>query len=144
MRMYLAGPVTNGGTISPFDAPARFALAEREVMILGHVPLSPLVVKLEPSATWRDYMVHTIRLLLTCDGAYFLRGWEGSRGARLEHLIAAGLEMTILYQPTDDASITTATCIANRCIRLRICERFCQPHHNQRCVKGSPCRLLNK
>ncbi len=45
----------------------------------------------DPNAQWLNCMRMDIARLVTCDAVYMLQGWEASRGARLEHTIAAGL-----------------------------------------------------
>lgn len=109
--IYIAGPITNGGTVPAGDAKQRFEAAKLEVVQLGYRAITPMEIcwpKLGQEAnkeTWPEFMKLNIRSLLECDGIYLLRGWEDSRGARLEKLIADGLEMTVLYQTPLDAII---------------------------------------
>lgn len=39
-----------------------------------------------------------IELLLSCDGIYMLKGWEKSKGAKLEHEIATALKIKMMYE----------------------------------------------
>lgn len=99
LLVYLAGPITG---IPDFRE--RFAQATNEVLLLGHTPISPLEVCTQAGLTegvdsYRAFMVADIRALLACEGLYALVGWENSKGARLEHMIAAALNMEIIYQP---------------------------------------------
>ena len=48
-----------------------------------------------PRAT---YLRKDVEELLTCDAIYMLKGWETSKGARLEHLIASELGLHIYYE----------------------------------------------
>lgn len=105
--VYIAGPITNGGLTPRSDAFERFRVACLEVIQLGYVPVSPLEINAEIAHgedRWRAVMRLDIPALINCDGAYFLAGWENSRGARLEHLIAEGLGLFILYQEESGAS----------------------------------------
>jgi len=99
-RIYIAGPIANTD-----DFVARFTTARREVNALGYTPVCPIELngvdkdsRKEDAANRRTYLINDIRALLECDGIYLLRNWEHSRGARLEKLIADGLDLTVLYQ----------------------------------------------
>ena len=48
--------------------------------------------------TWREYMIADIIELVKCDAIYMIKGWELSRGARLEHHIASDMGMEVFYQ----------------------------------------------
>lgn len=96
--VYIAGPI---GTST--DARERFAKGAQEVAQLGYRPVSPLelcggTTHVNACHTWREHMIMDIRALLECHGIYLLRGWENSRGARLEKLIADGLDMMVMFQ----------------------------------------------
>lgn len=47
---------------------------------------------------WLICMAVCIRHLLRCRRVYMLRGWQSSRGARIEHRIAVLLHKQIIYQ----------------------------------------------
>lgn len=100
LKIYIAGPIA--GTT---DFVYRFGVARGEVGLMGYQPVCPLELngvdensRLEDSTSRRRYLINDIHALLECDGIYLLRGWEHSRGARLEKLIADGLGLIILYQ----------------------------------------------
>lgn len=99
--MYIAGPITN-----TTDFRERFQQGVLEVAQLGYTPVSPLdvtkAVGIEDDGNpdiWLVCVKADIRALLECDGVYCLRGWENSRGARIEQFIANALGLLILYQP---------------------------------------------
>lgn len=97
-NIYIAGPISD-----TTDYYERFRQACIEVKLLGHTSVSPIeVVKAaQCGGDWLACMRADIHALIECDGLYALRGWEHSKGARLEHLIAEGLGLEILYQPDD-------------------------------------------
>lgn len=103
-NFYIAGPISNST-----DFRERFAVGCTEVLLLGHTPVSPLDVTKTKGINddggeglWLVCMRADIHALIECDGIYMLRGWEESKGARLEHLIADGLGLEIVYQPEDE------------------------------------------
>ena len=84
-RIYLSGPMTG---LPEFNYPAFNAEAAR-LRALGYDVVNP--AENPPQATWADYMRQDIPQLLTCDTIALLPGWHDSKGARMEHYIAAGL-----------------------------------------------------
>ena len=100
MRIYISGPIT--GTT---DYMERFAAAECELWYKGWDdivnPAEILSVQLPEGSSWETYMGESLKLLCECDAIYMMRGWEGSRGARLEHVVAEALELRVLEQEYD-------------------------------------------
>lgn len=86
-RIYLSGPMTD---MPDFNYPAFNAEAAR-LRALGYDVVNP--AENPPQASWAEYMRYDIPLLLTCDTLALLPGWHTSKGARMEHYIAAGLGM---------------------------------------------------
>lgn len=96
--VYIAGPVTD----TP-DFRERFKEGCLEVARLGHKPVSPVDLPKPFTDTgakeiWLACMRVDIPALINCDAIYLLRGWENSRGARLEKLIAEGLGLEVMFQ----------------------------------------------
>lgn len=88
MKLYISGPMTG---IADHNFPA-FMAAEQELRAAGHDVVNPAA--LQPAVegkTWAEYMREDLRALLGCDGVAFLPGWGDSRGATLEHHVAAEL-----------------------------------------------------
>jgi hypothetical protein len=52
--------------------------------------------------TWPEYLRRDLQALLTCDGIYMIRGWQNSKGARLERNVAKRLGMKISRSHGDD------------------------------------------
>lgn len=94
-RVYVAGPMTG---LPDLNSPAFVAEVAR-LRAEGHEVLSPTEINagLEHEG-WHACMRRDIPVLLTCDAVQLLRGWQGSKGARIEAFLAAefGLEV---WQP---------------------------------------------
>lgn len=100
LNIYIAGPIANTD-----DFVYRFGVARGEVGLMGYQPVCPIELngvdensRKEDAENRLAYLRKDIAALINCDGIYLLRGWENSRGARLEKLIADGLDLLILYQ----------------------------------------------
>lgn len=83
--VYISGPITGDP-----DYKKHFAEAEKFLRMLGYKVKNPAKGE-KPGKAWEYYMVKDLKKLLTCRAIYLLRGWERSRGARLEQLIAQEL-----------------------------------------------------
>ena len=97
MKVYIAGVVSKGGTLSEYERRKNFgqfyAEAER-LKSLGHEPVNPL--DLHPilgDVKWGDALRADLKGLLECDAISKLPGWNESRGAQLEVHIARELGM---------------------------------------------------
>jgi Domain of unknown function (DUF4406) len=90
-RIYVSGPMTG---LPELNFPAFNATAE-SLRAVGHVVTNP--AELNPDgASWHDCMRRDIVALMDCDTVATLPGWEHSKGARLEVLIAERLGMTVV------------------------------------------------
>lgn len=90
-RLYLAGPMTG---IPDYNYPQFNAVAE-QLRGKGFVVENPAENDAPACGTWKGYMRIALRQLSICDVVAFLPGWEGSRGARLEHQVATELGLKI-------------------------------------------------
>lgn len=81
---------------------AVFARAEEELRGRGYDPVNPFNNGVSLDAPYGDHMRADLRMLLGCDGIYLLRGWMSSRGARLEHDVAAACGMEVIAEFGDD------------------------------------------
>jgi hypothetical protein len=88
--LYLAGPMQG---LPQLNFPAFNAEAER-LRALGYNVINPADLN-ESGTPWATCMRTDIRMLLMCDGVALLPGWEKSRGANLEWLIATELGMPV-------------------------------------------------
>lgn len=53
---------------------------------------------LDEQESWKDYMKIHIPAMIGCEAVVMLTGWETSRGAALERMIAHELRMPIYYE----------------------------------------------
>lgn len=97
MKIYISGKVTGTN-----DYVERFAEAQRTLEV--KYPCCEVVnpvrenSKLPEDTSWIGYMANSVNLLSECDVIYMLKGWEQSRGAGIEHTIAIGAEMEVIYE----------------------------------------------
>lgn len=108
-RLYLAGPMTG---IPELNFPAFHAEAAR-LRALGFEVVNPAEINggadelvacaaMTPEQLqdhWRNCMRRDIAELVQCDGIALLPAWERSRGATLEHHVAAALGLRV-YHPS--------------------------------------------
>lgn len=114
-RLYIAGPMAG---LPQLNFPAFNAEAER-LRALGYDVVNPAELN-EPGTPWAQCMRRDIRALLMCDAIALLPGWECSRGANLEWLIATELGMPVLQADMidaaghDEATLPTGASVALR------------------------------
>ena len=99
--IYISGPIT--GVV---EARHRFKETEMWLSYQGHTPLNPMEIEdpvetLENEELWAYYMKEALTLLFTADGIYMLEGWEDSRGAKLEFLVATELNIPVHFAHED-------------------------------------------
>lgn len=90
-RIYLSGPM-NG--LPGLNFAALHAMTTN-LRAGGHTVTNPAELNPE-SGNWNDCMRRDIAALMDCDTVATLPGWEHSKGARLEVLIAERLGMTVV------------------------------------------------
>lgn len=89
--IYLSGPMTG---FPDLNFPAFHAMTT-SLRAGGHKVTNP--AELNPDGgSWNDCMRCDIAALMNCDTVATLPGWEHSKGARLEVLIAERLGMTVV------------------------------------------------
>ena len=89
MILYISGPMTG---LPEHNYPA-FHAAEARLRDAGHNVLNP--ARQPAQASWEDYLRRDLTQVLAAEGVALLPGWRRSRGARLEHHVAAELGMDI-------------------------------------------------
>lgn len=91
---YVAGPMTG---IENYNF-NNFNRVASELRAQGLTVLNPADAGVVEDATWEDYMAYCLTQIGQCGVMYMLKGWEMSRGACLEQLIAMRLGMKIIYE----------------------------------------------
>ena len=98
--IYVSGKIT--GTS---DYVERFSAVEDKLIAEGYEVLNPvrtgkwLERYLAPEKpTWVQYMKYAIAAMMEADSIYMLRGWNQSKGARLERFLARVLNYNIIYE----------------------------------------------
>lgn len=89
------------GAIAHYDLDERraaFDHAARYLSIKGYEPINPFENGISQEAHWKEHMRVDIGLLLTCDYIYMLRGWELSKGAKLELDVASSCGIQVLFE----------------------------------------------
>ena len=80
MRIYISGPISGNP-----DFAEQFAKAAETIEARGYEYINPAELgKVLPDASWRDYMAVCRQLVPMADAITFLKGWQGSNGARRE------------------------------------------------------------
>lgn len=89
------------GAIAHYDLDERraaFDHAARYLSIKGYEPINPFENGISQEAHWKEHMRVDMGLLLTCDYIYMLRGWELSKGAKLELDVASSCGIQVLFE----------------------------------------------
>ena len=94
-RVYISGAIAHHDISERKRA---FAAAETELKKLGMEPVNPFRNGLPEDADWRQHMRVDIGLLLGCGYVYMLKGWELSKGAKLELDVASSCGIKVLFE----------------------------------------------
>jgi len=96
MKIYISGPIT-GRPIK--EAEEHFERFESILIRLNTKPINPMRIKpFLGLKNWYCYMITDVWALLKCDAIYMLKGWEQSRGAKIEKRIAEFMGMRKFYE----------------------------------------------
>ena len=93
---YLSGPMTGikDGNYPAFDRTAK------HIRDLGHTVCNPAELGAFEGWQWEDYLRRDLRYLLDCRSIAVMRGWQKSRGARLEVAVARSIGMPMVDADT--------------------------------------------
>lgn len=91
MHVYISGPMT-GLPDSNREAFRQAAFHWRENT---YDVCNPVDIYVPDGSSWETYLREDLKALLNCTAIAMLPGWEQSRGARVEHLIAVILDMPV-------------------------------------------------
>lgn len=92
-RVYISGAIA-GHDIE--ERKIAFANVEDMLQRLGYEPVNPFNNGIPAEEHWRVHMHADIKLLLDCDFIYMMKGWEMSKGCKLEHDVATSCGITVL------------------------------------------------
>lgn len=91
-KIYISGPMTG----YPDDNYPAFFAEEERLIKLGYEVLNP--ARLPKQKDWNGYMRESIKMLMDADEVVMLRGYNMSKGARIEKNIAERLDMKIIFR----------------------------------------------
>lgn len=89
MKIYIAGKITGEPTYK-----ARYKEAEYKLKAEGHIVSNP--AELPEGMAKEDYMRICFAMIDVADKVYFLPGWYGSAGARLEYDYCAYIDKPVI------------------------------------------------
>lgn len=92
-KVYLAGKVTG---LNYAEATHKFGQQEVLLMRQGLEVVNPLNI-VDSNDAWPVAMSKCIKALVDCSKVYFMPCWKDSKGARIEHDLASGLGIEIVY-----------------------------------------------
>ena len=96
MIIYISGPISG---LPDGNRPA-FAEMAATLRSKGWEVVNPHeLFAAEVEESWEGYMRKDLAALLTCTHIVLLPGWEQSRGARLEQLIADAVGILLVERP---------------------------------------------
>lgn len=103
-RIYISGMIAH----LPLDERRRaFKMAADYWSLKGLDVVNPFENGLSQEADWHDHMRRDIRNLTECDYIYMLRGWEHSKGAKLEMDVASSCGITVIFESDNRELINT-------------------------------------
>lgn len=94
MKIYISGKISG----IEKEAPALFESAELTIKQFGHEPVNPMKLNHNHDRSWHSYMKEDLKAMMDCDAVYFLSNWQDSKGAIIEHGLAAQLGLKLIYQ----------------------------------------------
>ena len=95
MKLYISGQISG---LNLNEAKATFKAVEDVLVKTGCEVINPFNLFKEQDLTWSEFMVVDIKALLDCNAIIMLKGWEKSKGSRLEKKIEKELDYHIIYE----------------------------------------------
>ena len=93
-KLFISGSISG----RPYkDAAIHFNSAATLAYQIGFDPVNPIQL-CHPDWSWWRCMAVCLWHLMWCDAVFMLRGWDMSRGARIEHRVAEILGKVIMYE----------------------------------------------
>jgi len=97
-KIYISGKITG---LEKEEAEEAFEKAEYGLRNKGWDVVNPMKIERAHDLSWESYMKNDIKALLDCDAVFMLKGWEDSRGARVENDIVRALKIMWFTQNDD-------------------------------------------
>ncbi len=94
-RVYISGAIAHHEMSERVSA---FGQAARYLELKGYEAVNPFENGVSQEAHWKEHMRADIGLLLGCDRIYMLRGWELSKGAKLELDVASSCGIRVMFE----------------------------------------------
>ena len=104
-KIYISGRITG---LPKAEYEALFNEAEANLKGKGYEVITPIRIKpaaeeIDPATKteaeiWQAHIKADIRELMNCHAVYMLHNWELSEGATLEHSIAIGMKLPVIYE----------------------------------------------
>lgn len=101
-RIYISGAIAHHDISERMRA---FLRAAEYIKAQGGTPVNPFDNGVPVNADWREHMRADIHVLTDCDGILMLRGWEQSKGAKLEFDVATSCGLEVWYQYRSPAAL---------------------------------------
>jgi hypothetical protein len=93
--LYISGKIS-GRQLG--EAQHHFFTHQKLIEKKGYRVINPFDLHEHENKTWEEFMRVDVKALCDCDGIIMLNGWEDSRGAKLELLIAKELGLSVFYE----------------------------------------------
>lgn len=94
-KIYISGPISGH---NPDIVRVRFATAMKVFENGPFEPLSPLENGLPDTATYDEHMLRDLEMLSECSAIYMLKGWEKSKGCKIEFAHAVANKISIIFE----------------------------------------------
>lgn len=94
-KCYISGAIAHHDLNERMDT---FARAACTLAAQGYTPVNPFNNGVAQSEHWTEHMRADIAMLLGCDYIYMLKGWELSKGCKLELDVASSCGIKVLFE----------------------------------------------
>lgn len=94
-KCYISGAIAHHDLKERMDT---FARAAATLAAHGYTPVNPFNNGVPQSEHWTEHMRADIGLLLGCKYIYMLKGWELSKGCKLELDVASSCGIKVLFE----------------------------------------------
>lgn len=97
--IYLSGPISDPDPIKQGENLKNMTTKANALRSKGLEVFDPAELEVEGGATWEFYLIRDLVWIFENKPSfYFMKGWEKSRGCRLEHELANYLKLPTEYE----------------------------------------------